>query len=58
MSKVKGGGKILNVDGNGGGGFCKLDNFHGCHMCIVPNMYIYFIFYAAASGVTFAHFIF
>ena len=23
-----------------GGGSWKLDNFHGCHMCIIPNRYL------------------
>ena len=31
-----GGGKILDVDGQGGGGSSKLDNFHGRHMYIIP----------------------
>ena len=40
MSKVKGGGKILDVDGKGlggrGGGWSlNLENLHGRHMCIV-----------------------
>ena len=33
----QGGGRILDVDGQGGGGSWKLDNFHGRHMCIIPN---------------------
>ena len=28
--------KISDVDGQGGGGSRKLDNFHGRHMCIIP----------------------
>ena len=28
--------KSLDVDGQGGEGSWKLDNFRGCHMCIVP----------------------
>ena len=27
--------KILDVDGQGGEGSSKLDNFYGCHMCII-----------------------
>ena len=30
------GGKNLDVDRQVGGGSWKLDNFHGCHMCIIP----------------------
>ena len=33
----RGGEKILDVDGQGCVGSWKLDNFHGRHMCIVPN---------------------
>ena len=29
-------GRILDVDGQGGGGSWKLDNFDRCHMCIIP----------------------
>ena len=33
-----GGGKILNVDGQEAGWrVLKLDNFHGLHLCIIPN---------------------
>ena len=34
------GGNVLDVDGHGGGESWKLDNFHGGHLCIVPNLYI------------------
>ena len=36
--QFQGSGKILNADGQraGGEGSSKLDNFYGCHMCIVP----------------------
>ena len=30
------GGRILDVDAQGGGGSWKLGNFHGSHMCIAP----------------------
>ena len=34
--QVQVGGRILDVDGKGGGGSYKLDNFHGRHMFITP----------------------
>ena len=36
----QGGERILDVDrrGGAGGGSWKLDNFHGYHMCIIPNL--------------------
>ena len=34
------GGKIFDVARQGGGGYWKWDNFHGCHMCIIPNIKI------------------
>ena len=37
----QGGGIILDVDAQEGGGSWKSDNFHGCHMCIIPNRYLY-----------------
>ena len=30
--------RILDVDGQGGGGPWNLDNFHERHMCIIPNV--------------------
>ena len=33
----QGSGRILNVAAQGVGGSWKLDNCHGCHMCIVPD---------------------
>ena len=39
-SKVKGVEEFLGVDGQGGGGSWKLDNFHGRHMCIIPNIFL------------------
>ena len=33
----QGDGRILDVEGQRGWGSWKLDNFHGCHMCIIPN---------------------
>ena len=35
----QGGGRVLDVDGKGGRGILKLDNFHVCHMCVIPNYY-------------------
>ena len=32
----QGGGKGLKVDGQGSGRSWKLDDSHGCYMCIVP----------------------
>ena len=29
-------GRNTDVDGEGGGESCKLDNFHECHMCVIP----------------------
>ena len=37
--QAQGGGRILNVDGQGSGGSLKLDNFHGRHMCIIPKVF-------------------
>ena len=37
----QGGGEISAVDGQGCLGSWKLDNFHGRHMCIVPNLQIF-----------------
>ena len=31
-------GRILDVDGQEGGGSWKLYNFHGHHMCIIPKL--------------------
>ena len=36
----QGSGIILVVDGHGGKGFWKLDNFHGRYLCIVSKLYI------------------
>ena len=33
----QGGGKLLDVDWQGGRGSWKLDNFQGRDMCIIPN---------------------
>ena len=33
----QGGGRMLDVDGQGGWGSWNLDNFHGCHICIIPQ---------------------
>ena len=37
-AQSQGGGTILDVDGQSGGGSWKLDNFHGGHMYIVPYL--------------------
>ena len=34
-------GRILDVDGQGGGRSWKLDNSHGCHMCIIPYLILF-----------------
>ena len=34
--QVQGGRNILDLDGQGGEGSWKLDNFHGRYMCIIP----------------------
>ena len=39
--QVQRGGRILDVDGQGGEGSWKLDNFHGRQMCIIPNNITY-----------------
>ena len=39
----QGGGKMLDVDGQGGGGSQKLHTFHGCHMCIIPKIFLMII---------------
>ena len=33
----QGGRRILDLDGQKGEGSLKLDNFHGCRMCIIPD---------------------
>ena len=35
--------RILDVDGQGDEGSWKLDNFHGCHMCIIPCGKLHFL---------------
>lgn len=30
--------RTLDVDGQGHGGFSKLNNFHGRHICIIPKV--------------------